>query len=115
MLLWSQSTERQFTGPAAPAVRLAKVVPIREPQRWYRTLMYVALAVCLALAFLVREQARVVQNQRILIHDLFRDSEELNQLKVEGLKKQADKHTEQQKMPVPKWALRGCLPFSVCA
>lgn len=47
---------------------------------------------CLMLTFLTLVQAQTINSQRILIHQLFQDSLELNALKVQNLQRARQSH-----------------------
>ena len=47
----------------------------------YRMVTALALAVCALVLFVVQEQSRTIEAQRLLIHVLFQDSLQLNALK----------------------------------
>lgn len=63
-----------------------KEVMATSPILWLRrrTLVIVLLVGCAMLALLVREQGLVIESQRRLIRDLYRDSAELTLIKLEN-------------------------------
>ena len=66
--------------------------------RAYRMVTALALAACALVLFVVHEQARTIESQRALIHDLFQDSIELNSLRH----KQVQDQEYRQSHPAPR-------------
>ena len=79
----------------------------------YRMVTALALAVCGLVLFVVHEQARTIEAQRVLIHDLFQDSLQLNAIKQkqqEQKRLQREKDAEPKDQTAsPKAAADGCL------
>jgi hypothetical protein len=66
---------------------VAEFAEPEQPRSNGLVILIVLLATFPLLALLVWQQGRVIDNQRVLIHQLFGDSQELNAIRVRDLQK----------------------------
>lgn len=82
MNLWSRTLALPTKADQAPTTDTV------SPARWARRNSIVTLLIfaCLTMCFVAFEQNRTISSQQELIRSLFRDSLELNAMKMHGLR-----------------------------
>jgi hypothetical protein len=120
MVMWAQAV------PNEPELRPQLVAKkkrtvLKNAERWQRILTVASLVMCIAVTLIMVQQQRTIDNQRVLIRQLFQDSLELNQLKVKQFQEQnaaknkKKEHADKDKQSaIPKWAKPGCDAYMFC-
>jgi hypothetical protein len=117
MVMWAQAVPNEPELRPRLVQKKSRTV-LKNAERWQRILTIASLTMCIAVTLIMVEQQRTIDNQRMLIHQLFQDSLELNQLKAKQLQdqnagKNKKKDTDKQSA-LPKWAKPGCSSYMYC-
>jgi hypothetical protein len=118
MLTWSRerADERERTVALKPQLVQRKPRTLRNAQQWQRIVTIASLAMCVMVVVIMREQDRTIGAQRVLIQQLFRDSLELNRLRIQQIQQDlAKKEKDRSKSTdAPKGTMPGCEPHADC-